>query len=134
MTDGTEFTALLDLLEEIPEISDDVYRRGAATPDTATTDRRQAVLRRLRTDPEARLTLFGLALEVKRGTTESEEELRAELRRFAAAVEDRFGVDLLGTAAARREELHDVPDGLFEEPLRDDPSTGTDPGPEPGSR
>lgn len=132
MTEGTEFTALLDLLEEIPEIADDVDRRGTATSPETPTDQRQAVLRRLRTDPEARMTLFRLALEVKRGATDSEEDLRAELRAFAAAVEDRFDVDLLRTAAARRDRLRDVPEGLLEGPAVD-PST-TDPDRDSGSR
>jgi len=114
MTQGTEFTALLDLLEEIHEMADDVHRRGASSSADVPTDQRHAVLRRLRSDPEARLTLFRLALEVKRDATDSEDDLRTELRRFTGAVESRFGVDLLGTAAAHRSQLADVPDGLLE--------------------
>lgn len=109
----TNFDALLDLLAELPETADDVTRRGSAGASLSD-ERRRAVERRLREDPEARLALFSLALEVKRERADSEDALRSEVRAFAAAVDDRFDIDLLGTAAAHPDRFAEVPDGLFE--------------------
>lgn len=112
MSERSAFAVLLDVLEESLEGAGEVTRRSPQ-PTTISQERREAVIDHLRESPEAQVTLFQLALEVKANATESPETLREELQDFAAAVNDQFGVDLLATVAANRDRLNgQLPPGL----------------------
>lgn len=113
MSEHSAFLVLLDVLEETLEGSGEVTRRSTQ-PTTISQDRRRAVIEHLRESPEAQLTLFQVALAVKADATESPETLHEELQDFVAAINDRFGVDLLATVAANRDRLNgQLPPGLL---------------------
>jgi hypothetical protein len=113
MTMYSNLGVVLELLREEPDVEagDGLLVRGASS---VTAEQRDAVVDHVRTDTTAQLTLFLLATELKADATDSEEAFETELHTFVRAVRDRFGVNLLRTAAANRDRLPDqVPDGLL---------------------
>ncbi|WP_255198550.1 hypothetical protein [Halorarius litoreus] len=113
MTTNTNLGVVLELLRADPELqsSDGLLVRGETSVTAA---QREAVVDHVRTDTDAQLTLFLLATEMKADATASESAFRDELQEFAEAVHERFGVNLLRTAAAHPERLPArVPDDLL---------------------
>lgn len=114
MTPDSDLGVVLALLrEEVDLLSDGgLLLRGG---ETISAEHREAVVEHVRADTEAQLTLFLLAVELKAAEAASEERLREELCAFVDAVRERFGVDLLETAAAHRDRLPpSVPAALFD--------------------
>lgn len=113
MTTNTNLGVVLELLRTDPDLQsgDGLLVRGETSVTAA---EREAVVDHVRSDTDAQLTLFLLATEMKVDATESESAFREELRAFVGAVHDRFGVNLLRTAAAHPERLSpQVPDDLL---------------------
>lgn len=116
MTHATDLEVLVDLIDEDLDGSDGVLLRGPeATDGRPDSDRRRAVVERLRDDPDARLTLFLFALEARRDSAGSAEALGRELEAFATRMADRFDVDILETVAENRDRLPELPRGLLPE-------------------
>lgn len=111
----TQFDVLVDVLREVQPGRPGGPRQGGGPY----AEMRRDVVTQIQENPRARLTLFSLALALTRERSESAEQARRELRQFASAVEDRFGVDILRTAAANRDALPEVPERLFD-PVRTD--------------
>lgn len=106
---------VLALLREEGDLQSDggplVRGEPAVTPE-----RRRAVVDHVRTNERAQLTLFLLAVELKASGAASDTQLAADLHTFAEAVRDRFGVNLLRTAASNRDRLpSNVPDALLDD-------------------
>ena len=100
MTHATTFALLLEILDGVLEESP--LTRGGDQP---LDDQERAVIDHLRGNPEAQVTLLLLAWELKAETIDDPARLRTELQTFAATIKDRFGVDLLRTAAAHPSHL-----------------------------
>lgn len=100
----TNLGVVLEMLREEPSLDAGdglAVRGGSAVP----AEQREQVVEHVRSDTDAQLTLFLLAAELKADATDSEAAFRAELRTFAEAVHERFGVNLFRTAAANRDRL-----------------------------
>jgi hypothetical protein len=113
MTMYSNLGVVLELLREEPDVEagDGLLVRGASS---VTARQRDAVVDHVQSDTTAQLTLFLLATELKADATDSDAAFETELRTFVGAVRDRFGVNLLHTAAANRDRLPDrVPDALL---------------------
>jgi len=100
MTHAATFALLLEILDGVFEESP--LTRGG---DQLLDDQEQAVIDHLRGNPEAQVTLLLLAWELKAETIDDPARLRSELRTFATTIKDRYGVDLLRTAAAHPSRL-----------------------------
>lgn len=109
-----QFEVLVDVLSEVQSGVSDGSPQVEYRDDVAYAEMRRGVGQQIRESPRARLTLFSLALAALRERTESPAQLHRELRQFARAVEDRFGVDVLRTAARHRDELPEIPEALFD--------------------
>lgn len=115
MMTQTNLGVVLELLREESDLDagDGLEVRGESS---VTPEQREQVVEHVRSDTDAQLTLFLLATELKADATDSGETFETELRTFVEAVRDRFGVNLLRTAADHRDRLPPrVPDDLLTE-------------------
>jgi hypothetical protein len=100
MTHAASFALLLEILDGVLDESP-LTRRGDQPLDA----QERAVIDHLRGNPEAQVTLLLLAWELKAESVDDTGRLQTELRTFATIIKDRFGVDLLRTAAAHPSRL-----------------------------
>ena len=95
MVPHDQFGHLLSVLEE--GIDEDALTRGA---HSEADEPPRAIITHLRDSPDAQITLLVLAWEMKADAIDDEAMLRDDLQTFADTLQDRFGINLLQTAAA----------------------------------
>jgi hypothetical protein len=107
MTNPTGLALVLALLGEEPSFQpvEGLFVRGSAD---ITDERRAAVVEHVCGSVDAQLTLFLLAAELKADAVADETQLETELRTFATAVRERFGVNILRTAREHRDRVPDT--------------------------